>query len=195
VILEVPEEPLPGNSEEIVEGCLRHKTKQWTAVEDARLLAGIRKHGLENWSSVARFVGSGRSRSQCSQRWQRGLDPRISRSPWTAREDTILRSLVAQYGEKSWIRVSTELWNRSDVQCRYRYMQLQKMRPRRAANGGGRAEAAPPHDIPVPIVSNPKRERPEEPESPTCPELFAMERLCLDLGTQSTSEIFWMLHS
>jgi hypothetical protein len=39
-------------------------------------------------------------------------------------EDTRLRELVARHGEKSWIRIASEMGNRSDIQCRYRFKQL-----------------------------------------------------------------------
>jgi hypothetical protein len=194
VILEVQDEPLPPQPDEESEDGLRRKTQQWTAAEDARLLAGIRRFGFENWSSVARFVGNGRSRSQCSQRWQRGLDPRISRTPWTTQDDTLLLSLVSKYGEKSWIRVCTEIGNRSDVQCRYRYMQLQNIRPRRAPPSPARVERPRKAEMPIPIVPHVTPSPPKEPEYPASFELFAIERVCLELGAQSASEIFWMLH-
>ena len=120
---EVPE--LPTNVGE--DGSkIRRKTRSWNAQEDQRLLFAVHKHGLENWTLVAQFVGGGRTRSMCSQRWIRVLDPRISKSQWTPEEEQKLVKLVSVYGEKSWMRVATELGNRSDVQCRYRYMQLQK---------------------------------------------------------------------
>ena len=120
---EVPE--LPTNIGE--DGSkIRRKTRSWNSQEDQRLLFAVHKHGVENWTLVAQFVGGGRTRSMCSQRWIRVLDPRISKSQWTPEEEQKLVKLVGIYGEKSWMRVATELGNRSDVQCRYRYMQIQK---------------------------------------------------------------------
>jgi hypothetical protein len=105
---------------------MRNKTRGWTIDEDNRLFAGIRRYGLESaWSTVAEFVGNGRTRSQCSQRWIRVLDPRISRSDWTDDEDRRLRDLVEVHGEKAWMKVGSLMGDRSDVQCRYRYLQLQ----------------------------------------------------------------------
>jgi hypothetical protein len=155
--LSVSDQPLPCT------GCydgdgLRHKTHQWTPMEDVRLLAGVHKFGADNWSTIARFVGSNRTRSQCSQRWQRGLDPRISRSHWTKQEETTLMELVAKYGTKSWTVVSRELRNRSDVQCRYRYMQLER-------ESHGAASFQPPRpEIPLPRLN--------EPSNPAGPHLF-----------------------
>jgi hypothetical protein len=104
----------------------RAKSHPWTAYEDQRLLAGIHRFGLDAWPVVAAFVGNGRTKAQCSQRWSRGLDPRISKDHWPSEQDERLVELVGIYGEKSWTRIASELGNRCDVQCRYRYKQLQK---------------------------------------------------------------------
>jgi hypothetical protein len=89
-----------------------------------RLLSGVLHFGLDNWQQVALFVGNGRSRSQCSQRWSRVISPRISKKKWTPEEDQQLRDLVDEFGEKSWTKIASILGNRSDVQCRYHYRQL-----------------------------------------------------------------------
>ena len=124
-ILEAPNEPLPVRVQVEDDG-LRKKTQQWSKVEDIRLIAALHRYGADNWSLVATFVGNNRTRSQCSQRWFRGLDPRISRSHWSKEEEEKLLQLIEIYGDKSWIKVAGELGNRSDVQCRYHYLQLQK---------------------------------------------------------------------
>jgi hypothetical protein len=103
------------------------KTRQWSRDEDLRLLAAIARFGTEDWGSVANFVGSGRSKSQCHQRWTRGLDPRIVKATWTTGQDERLLMLVALYGEKSWTRIALAVGNRCDVQCRYRYNILKKL--------------------------------------------------------------------
>jgi hypothetical protein len=96
----------------------------WNEAEDRRLLAGIYQFGLENWTKVSEFVGSGRKRSQCSQRWSRGLDPEISKLMWSKKEDEELLELVKKYGEGSWTKISRELRNRTDAQCRFHYKQV-----------------------------------------------------------------------
>jgi len=98
----------------------------WTQVEDRRLLAAIHRYGFSDWSTVARFVGTGRTRAQCSQRWFRSLDPHISKDKWTPEEDLVLLALAREYGEKMWSRVARKLGHRCDVQCRYRYRQIGK---------------------------------------------------------------------
>jgi hypothetical protein len=118
-------------------------------------------------------VGNSRTRSQCSQRWQRGLDPRISRRPWAREEGTALARAVAICGEKAWIRVSQELGNRSDVQCRYRYSQIRKGI---APAVDGTPEAGEVHKEDEKVVA--------------AQEIRPVERIGLDLGSAST----WMLH-
>jgi hypothetical protein len=131
-ILTVPEEPLPDPRQAVMAFSLagtRNKTRSWTTQEDNRLLAAVRKFGLSagtTWCAIADFVGNGRTRSQCSQRWIRVLDPRICKTHWSKEEDKALVDLVATFGEKSWMKIATVLGNRSDVQCRYRWMQMQR---------------------------------------------------------------------
>ncbi|KAH0788676.1 Myb-like DNA-binding domain containing protein [Histomonas meleagridis] len=104
----------------------RRKAQNWTPEEDERLITGIQLHGYDNWLMVANYVGGGRTRSQCSQRWHRVLDPKITKCNWSREEEEKLLEAVKAFGTKSWTRVSSELGNRSDVQCRFRYIFLQK---------------------------------------------------------------------
>lgn len=107
--------PLPGK-----------KTRPWTQTDDNRLLAGILKYGIDNWTQISKFVGNGRTKPQCSQRYSRALNPKISKEMWTADEDKKLLELITKYGDKRWTIISESLGNRTDVQCRYRYKQLLK---------------------------------------------------------------------
>ena len=131
-ILDADDTPLPPaqetffSSSKALPWTARKKARAWTEPEDIRLLAAIHKLGLESWGSVADFVGSGRSRSQCSQRWFRGLDPRISKVVWSREEDEKLMELVEEFGDHSWTKIASILGNRSDAQCRYRYNHLAK---------------------------------------------------------------------
>ncbi|OHT17517.1 Myb-like DNA-binding domain containing protein [Tritrichomonas foetus] len=104
----------------------KRKLNPWSEAEDLRLYAGIYKYGLEDWNTVARFVGNSRTRAQCSQRWSRGLDPHIKKCSWTTEEEKRLVELVNIHGMKAWTLISQKLGNRSDVQCRYHYNQIIK---------------------------------------------------------------------
>ena len=128
-IIDTPVDPIPyrhSAADSFAVRSARHKARTWSAYEDQRLFAAVRKFGLENWSIVAEFVGNGRTRSQCSQRWFRGLNPSLFKGPWTKEEEEKLVKLVQEFGEKSWKRIAALFGNRSDVQCRYHYQQMQK---------------------------------------------------------------------
>ena len=104
----------------------RRKTRTWSSFEDQRLIAAVSRFGLDNWSHVASFVGNGRTRAQCAQRWNRGLDPRISRDHWSPEEEQKLLILIENKNGKGWTHIANEMGNRSDVQCRYHYLQMKK---------------------------------------------------------------------
>lgn len=120
----------------------RSKARTWTQYEDQRLLAGVWRFGVNNWPLVAQFVGNQRTRSQCSQRWNRGLNPVLDKGPWTSEEEQKLLDLVTIHGERSWTRVASSLGHRSDVQCRYRYHQIKKKRAVGTTNAAVVASAA-----------------------------------------------------
>ena len=103
---------------------IRKKTRTWTALEDQRLLAGVARFGIDNWQTVAHFLGNGRNRAQCSQRWTRCLNPKISKKSWSVEDDLQLKELVKLYGDKSWTKIASIIGNRSDVQCRYHFKQM-----------------------------------------------------------------------
>lgn len=102
----------------------RKNRKPWSNYEDMRLLIGIMRFGINNWKSISLFVGNNRSSSQCSQRWNRSLNPCISKNIWSAEENFQLLNLVQQYGERAWSKISKIMQNRSDIQCQYHYKQI-----------------------------------------------------------------------
>jgi hypothetical protein len=124
-VIRTPPTPLP-NLSAPPRPTVRAKTRPWSPYEDQRLLAAIHRFGTLNWFAVACFVGNSRTKAQCHQRWTRSLDPNLNKERWTPEQDSQLLLLVALYGDKAWSRISADLGNRCDVQCRYRYKQLQK---------------------------------------------------------------------
>ena len=118
----------------------RARNRGWSQEEDARLRQGVQLFGAGSWSVIASYVGNGRTRAQCSQRWFRGINPAISRVKWTEEEMEKLLALVAKYGSNQWVKVAAEMENRCDVQCRYKYAQIQ----RNLAKNAEREGTAPP---------------------------------------------------
>lgn len=104
----------------------QRKSKSWSQYEDQRLIAGVHKFGPTDWTKISQFVGNGRNRCQCSQRWARSLNPLINKTLWNQLEDFKLITAVNKYGDKSWTKVSNDIAGRTDVQCRYRYQIISK---------------------------------------------------------------------
>lgn len=145
-VLEVDKKPIPSrDAYNLISK--KAKTRQWSQVEDTRLLAGILKYGTDQWTAVAQFVGNKRKRSQCAQRWNRGLNPRIKKALWSNEENQKLLDLIEKYGNKSWTKISSEIGDRSDVQCRYQYMQYLK-KQRFPLNMDSSSELSQSEDIP-----------------------------------------------
>lgn len=105
---------------------LRKKSRQWTSEEDQRLIDAMNSKGSDSWSQIAKIVGNGRTQAQCSQRWHRVLDPKISKLNWSKEEEEKLINLVGSFGTKAWTKIASKMGNRSDVQCRFRYKFLLK---------------------------------------------------------------------
>jgi hypothetical protein len=127
-ILHVPDDPPPSDVSpppEVV-GTVRRKPRPWSPAEDDRLLVAIHRFGVDNWASVANFVGGGRQWAQCSQRWIRGSSPRISKNQWSAEDELRLLHLVCEKGSRRWTIIAAAMGNRSDVQCRYHFFQMQR---------------------------------------------------------------------
>jgi len=99
----------------------------WSKAEDTRLMAAILRYGTEDWANIVDYVGNGRTRPQCLQRWTRTLNPKINKESWTHMEEQSLLNIVNTVGENCWTKVSHLLGTRSDVQCRYHY-ELMKRR-------------------------------------------------------------------
>ena len=115
------------NTESILDiNAKRKKNHPWTQQEDTRLLCAILKNGLSKWGEIASFVGNGRTRSQCSQRWNRCLDPTIVKDKWTQGDDQKLFDLVDRFGPHAWAKIAQIMETRTDVQCRYRYQLINK---------------------------------------------------------------------
>jgi hypothetical protein len=125
-ILQIGPDPIPVTTPVEIRDSIHRKIRPWSPYEDERLLCGIYRFGIENWTSISKFVGNNRTRSQCSQRWYRGLNPSINKFPWTGEEEDRLVGLVRLMGERSWTQIAAQMGTRTDVQCRYRYKQMQK---------------------------------------------------------------------
>ena len=71
------------------------------------------KHRLNMWTSVARLV-AGKDDNRCREKWVNILDPTVVRAPFSAREDELLRLLVARDGPGNWADKATWFPGRTD---------------------------------------------------------------------------------
>ncbi|KIM45842.1 hypothetical protein M413DRAFT_440894 [Hebeloma cylindrosporum] len=110
--------------------CMRHGTSRprhvWTDEADEKLIAAVDSCGIDNWQQVARKVSENVTAGQCQGRWQKSVNPRLKRGPWTEEEDELLKKAVAGFGN-SWIHVATAIPGRTNDQCRERWTEHVKL--------------------------------------------------------------------
>jgi hypothetical protein len=146
-ILEMSDVPLP----DLGEGKPPHrKSDPWTAAEDLRLLVAVARFGAKDWRWISSFLGAGRSPNQCNQRWCRALDPAISHRSWEDEEDQKLLRAVEVLGKTSWCQIAKIVSGRTDLQCRYRYLQIVKRT---------QVPAVEPAKLPPPAAENIRKRR------------------------------------
>mmetsp|Transcript_10022 Transcript_10022/g.30618 ORF Transcript_10022/g.30618 Transcript_10022/m.30618 type:complete len:492 (+) Transcript_10022:572-2047(+) len=82
-------------------------------------VAVIQNQG-KNWKKIAEAV-TGRNDVQCLHRWQKVLDPCLTKGAWTKEEDERLHQLVQEHGATKWSVISSHLPGRIGKQCRERW--------------------------------------------------------------------------
>ena len=130
----------------------RQKSQTWSQEEDEILKQAV-KEFPNDWGAVVARVGNGRTKAQCSQRWNRVVNPAINKANWTIDEEEKLLKAVSLIGEKSWTRVANQMGNRSDVQCRFKYFhikkKLQHQQQLQQQMGNNDSQITPMLDIPI----------------------------------------------
>ena len=101
------------------------KKGKWTAEEDEKLKALVKKHGTNgvlSYSNISRDMDFRRSEKQCRERWTNYLDPCVYLGPFTEEEDSKLLEL-ARIG-KNWKTIVKEMPGRTQTRLRRRLNQL-----------------------------------------------------------------------
>lgn len=134
----------------------RKKAGRWTLEEDEWLLAGVRRFGSGiNWALMQEFVPN-RTDVQCRERYMNVLHPRLRKEEFTPEEDARLLETVTELGEGKWSQVASVMNDRTDNQCRRRWLYLQKIHGHSSTSVLDSPIATNPHTV----RDRPKRGRP-----------------------------------
>jgi hypothetical protein len=93
--------------------------RNWTEDEDAQLLELVTKHGKQ-WVLISPHIPH-RTPSQIAARWEKCLDPKLLKGPFTLNEDRMIVNFVATSGPRSWPNITAVIPHRSAKQCRERW--------------------------------------------------------------------------
>jgi hypothetical protein len=74
----------------------------------------------KNWKLIASAL-AGKSEVQCLHRWNKVLNPELTKGPWTETEDKMVIELVSKFGAKKWSVIASHLPGRIGKQCRERW--------------------------------------------------------------------------
>lgn len=99
------------------------KSRSFTAEEDSRLRSLVERHGANGWALIASMMG-GRTPKECRERFSLHLSNYDESVPWSHEEETLLISLLEQYG-KNWAKMAhTMAWRSKDeIKAHYYYLE------------------------------------------------------------------------
>jgi hypothetical protein len=91
--------------------------------EDRNLVQIVKQVETKDWNRVASLIQT-RTRSQCSQRWRRSLDPEILKSGWSPDEDALLVDLIELNRVTCWVTIFRVIRTKTDLQSRDRWLHM-----------------------------------------------------------------------
>jgi hypothetical protein len=97
-----------------------HKNVKWRK-DDDDLLIEVMSHDERPSYAYLGQVFPGKTGQQVAERWDKVLNPRLTKGSWTREEDQIITDFVRANGSKSWQKVSALLPGRIGKQCRERW--------------------------------------------------------------------------
>lgn len=98
----------------------RVSSSGWTKDEDNRLSKMVKKYNGRNWKVIASYFDNRRP-EQCLHRWQKVLNPHLTKGLWDWDEDMKLISLVEKHKPKQWSFIASHISGRNGKQCRERW--------------------------------------------------------------------------
>ncbi|ORY85567.1 hypothetical protein BCR37DRAFT_391339 [Protomyces lactucae-debilis] len=107
----------------------------WTREESNELMVlvdGFKQVEPNNaipWTRIGRQLRHPRTGAQCHAHYTEALDPKILKGRWNAELDAELLRLAVVH-DNSWVKISAELPNKTQRQCRSRWVALLRKRER-----------------------------------------------------------------
>ncbi|KAI3440276.1 uncharacterized protein J3R85_003903, partial [Psidium guajava] len=124
----------------------RLKKGAWSAEEDQKLTAYIKRHGIWNWSRMAAPAGLRRSGKSCRLRWMNYLRPNLKHGNFTQEEVETIIKLHEVLGNK-WSAIASKLVGRTDNEVKnYWNTRLKKQFRGQPIPKPRNSEAARAHD-------------------------------------------------
>ncbi|KAI8919405.1 hypothetical protein DFJ77DRAFT_276864 [Powellomyces hirtus] len=80
----------------------------WTLEEDKELYERVMRHG-PHWDVIQKKAFPHRTRTSLRERWHASLDPKLTRTPWTAGEEAIMLEEMAKKGKHPFVRAARVL--------------------------------------------------------------------------------------
>jgi hypothetical protein len=98
---------------------MHRRGQKWTIEEDNQLRQQILQFGKQ-WSAIASNIPN-RTATQIAARWEKCIDPKLTKGTFTREEDQVIRSFVQENGTRSWPKITRALPHRTPKQCRERW--------------------------------------------------------------------------
>jgi hypothetical protein len=93
--------------------------RHWTEEEDNLLRQFIVQYGKQ-WSVIATHIPN-RSATQIAARWEKCINPKLTKGPFSPEEDQLIVDFVERNGTHAWPKIGAVLPHRTAKQCRERW--------------------------------------------------------------------------
>ena len=93
--------------------------RNWNEQEDNMLRELIAQYGKQ-WSVIASHIPN-RTATQIAARWEKCINPKLTKGPFNAEEDRLIIEFVEEFGCHAWPKITSVLPHRTPKQCRERW--------------------------------------------------------------------------